>query len=753
MTLSCTIKKSNCRSRARRLDYIPFLIAPLPRSGFLFCIAVATLLLASTQRAAAQWELLQEFHATMFTLAPGVACNDIRMVGVHRNKEVYESRKDSIYWRLVSVLPQEVAGSSIVSIHLSKTNEIYVLTSKDLYRYDESSGVWARLTRTLQTSPLEKLVAVATQPGGILVVASATRLYRSLDDGLQWELRPRDINSLDIDYGNQLQYSPEGTLYINAGYFGLYKSYDHGATLEHVVPDDPLRVFTAWSTDTPFMVINDTTIWGIIDDNDLYTFDHRVPEWRLVRKYTDSTRTPRFHYGANGVLYYLQSNSRGYKSVEWSTDNGATWNGVTVDNYFDLGSDPSYYIDILYADSNRVVTYESMWLGGEVLELNLSNGKSTHRAAPIARSHALQLIRSSRYLVAFGQYFRYFYNKQGGYVRPTFESVRKHYQLTDSNLFYFQEIHTDESNPLPVVLREHPYLSGNWILRCGGCNFIVTHRGDVLTVGSGISRYDSLCTSWTFVSSFQGCHIAINRHDQFINSNKVGEFEYYDGNDILLSKGRLEPYMDSVRSIQNDTRGNLVFLGMEAAYYSGDYGLTWAQSLLPNSGSAMLKVIVDHRDHFYALDADDGIYWSGDAGASFVKLPIDFDSLYCGVTDILVDEEYLYCSTSGCGVFRCALPSLNSADFPHAAVQSGESMNLYVGQERHARITVPFALHDSPHFRLTDISGRILHAVQYTVDRRTSTLHIDTQSLSNGVYTFMIWSGASSRSGKLILRR
>jgi len=30
-------------------------------------------------------------------------------------------------------------------------------------------------------------------------------------------------------------------------------------------------------------------------------------------------------------------------------------------------------------------------------------------------------------------------------------------------------------------------------------------------------------------------------------------------------------------------------------------------------------------------------------------------SMFCGVTDILADEQYLYCSTSGCDVYRTAL--------------------------------------------------------------------------------------------------
>jgi hypothetical protein len=752
MHLPYTMKMCNFRSRARRSVFMQSPMAPRTRNCFLYCIAVAALLLISAPQAAAQWELLREFHATMFTLVPGVASNDTRLVAVHWNREVYESRKDSIYWRLLTVLPRESAESRIMGIHLSPANEIYVIMDKGLYRYNEGTGSWTMLTKTLPLGGIEYLTDVAIHEDGVLILASRLAFYRSMDDGSRWERIGSPYWPSDTG-GKYLRYSPEGTLYLNT-FAGLFKSRNHGKTVERVVPNVIRPYFDPSGTNNPYIVINDTTIWGMTGLKEIYTLDHRVPEWRLVRKATGNEYPQAFHYSPDGVLYYLYSDdaNHGLRTMEWSSDNGMTWKKVAVGGYYELGSTMNL-TDILYVDGDRVVTYEYLYYGGEVYEFDLGTGTLTHRAAPIARSHAYGLFRNKNYLVAMGLYFLHYYNKQGGYVRPVYEWERKHPQLTESNRFYWQPWYTDESEHMSVLMRAHPYLDGHSILRCGGCNFIVTRRGDVVTVGSGISRYDSLCTSWTLVSSFQGCHMAINRNDQFINADKLGEFEYHDANDLLLSKGRLEPYMDSVRSIQNDTRGNLVFLGMETAYYSEDYGLTWGQSLLPNNGSAMRKVIVDHRDHFYALDGNDGMYWSSDGGANFTKMPIDFDSLFCSVTDIVVDEEYLYCSTSGCGVYRMTLPSLNGLDSPRPVGQVHAPINLYSGSRRHVTIDVPFGLDGATLFRMTDINGRVIYEAEYTVDIPRARITLDTESLSNGVYPFMISSLKEAVSGRLMIQK
>jgi hypothetical protein len=215
----------------------------------------------------------------------------------------------------------------------------------------------------------------------------------------------------------------------------------------------------------------------------------------------------------------------------------------------------------------------------------------------------------------------------------------------------------------------------------------------------------------------------------------------------------LQAFGDSIHSVQNDRASNFVFVGKRAVYASNDYGANWSQSSIDNGDALMHRVIVDHKNCFYAMDRSDGVYWSWDKGRSFERLPISFDSLYCTVTDIYVDQEYFYCSTSGCGVYRMALPSLNGLDSPRPVAQVHAPLNIYTCGRQHVTFEVPFSLDGSTLFRLSDLNGRIIYESEYTVDIPRSQITLNTKTLSNGVYPFMISSLKEAVSGKLMIQR
>ncbi|HOJ05624.1 MAG TPA: hypothetical protein PK916_16625 [Bacteroidota bacterium] len=255
-----------------------------------------------------------------------------------------------------------------------------------------------------------------------------------------------------------------------------------------------------------------------------------------------------------------------------------------------------------------------------------------------------------------------------------------------------------------------------------------------------------------FYSPFlEAVYTAINSRDQYIAVGRKGEFEYRDSTNILLSKGQLAPFVDSVRAVQNDTRGNIVMLGVRDAYYSSDYGAQWQRSSLDNNGAGMTTVIVDRNDHFYVLDENNTVYWSADAGASFTPFPVDLDSLFCGVTDIEVDEEYLYAGTSGCGVFRRALPSINSIEQLRPVARRHEAVNLALAAGQPLRIDAPFALDERTLFRLSDINGRVLQQVTFTVNRHHACILAQLPSLPGGVYTYALASSTDVLTGKIII--
>jgi hypothetical protein len=732
--------------------------AILVTSSFQTCVFAVTMVLCFVQSGYAQWEWMTDFHATSFTGIPPVASNEQRIVGVHRNKEVYESSVDSIYWRLLTVLPRNVAGgSNIRGIHLSPENEIYIVTRGDVYRYNESLRCWQCLTEALHSLAPRQLSDIALYQGGIILLSTTSgTLYRSMDDGATWEWLKLDWVLALV--GNTLQYSPEGTLYLNS-WNGLLKSSDHGSTVTPVVPGSVSPMFDAMYTYNTYFVINDSTIHGMDSFGDVWTLDIRTPAWLLLRK-NDFNReyVPKFGVGAGGVLYYMYarrfaSDGRG---IEWSTDGGVTWIDVLPPFIPNVGW---WYLaaDVLLGDTNRVILYEHLQESGEIYEVDLSSGKHIHRAAPIARASGNHVFQNKTYLGAYGKSYWYFFDKMEKSVRPLVMTEQKKAWFKDSHRMYIIPLPSFPWDISNMTTIEHAFLSDFDMFIWGAQDFVIDSQGDILSVAGpfeyGVSRHDSLGRQFRPVSPFNAIHTAINRFDEFIVADGKGAFEYFDADDNLLSKGQLAPFMDSVRSMQNDTQGRLVFLGITSAYYSDDYGMKWSRSQLPNNGSAMRKVIVDHRDYFYAMDSNDGIYWSRDGGANFTKMPIDFDSLFCSVTDIVVDEEYLYCSTSGCGVYRMTLPSLNGLDSPRPVARAHEPINLYSGSRRHVTIDVPFGLDGATLFRMTDLSGRVIYEAEYTVDIPRARITLDTESLSNGVYPFMISSLKEAVSGRLMIQR
>jgi hypothetical protein len=413
--------------------------------------------------------------------------------------------------------------------------------------------------------------------------------------------------------------------------------------------------------------------------------------------------------------------------------------------------------DVLLGDTNRVILYEHMQSSGVIYEVDLSSGKYIHRAAPIARASGNHVFQNKTYLGTYGKSYWYFFDKKEKSVRPLVMAEKKKVWFKDSHRMYIISLPWFPWETSNIIAIEHAFLSDFSMLRYGAQDFVIDSKGDILSVEGpmyyGVCRHDSLGRQFRPVSPFNAIHTAINRFDEFIVADGKGAFEYFDADDNLLSKGQLAPFMDSVRSMQNDTQGRLVFLGITSAYHSDDFGASWALSHIPNNGSLMRKVIVDHRDHFYALDGNDGMYWSSDGGANFTKMPIDFDSLFCSVTDIVVDEEYLYCSTSGCGVYRMTLPSLNGLESPRPVAQLHAPINLYSGNRRHVTIDVPFALDGATLFRMTDLSGRVIYETEYTVDIPRARITLDTESLSNGVYPFMISSLTEAVSGRLMIQK
>jgi photosystem II stability/assembly factor-like uncharacterized protein len=729
-------------------------------------LATAILLLTGAEQARSQWQLMSDFYGTTFAGLHCVARNAERIVAVHINHTMYESDSDSIYWRELAVLPTAVAQDSGISgVFLSPGNEIYVLTRKNLYKLDEGTKELYCLTRNLQLPGNRRHIDLAVDKYGSLIITSGSSrfgsIYRSTNHGASWEYIDKYRLSA---WDNPAQFSEEGTLFLNT-WDGLLRSYNLGTSAESVGP-----FFTVWfqpllGSNNAVIVVNDTTIYGSTDAGEIYSYRNYTNEWVLLRdEHFHMEMWPTMGRGDDGTFFLIyHSNETRRKAIEWSTDNGTTWRRRDVVSG-ELGQSIAG-VNVFFGDSRRVVTYEAHAVGSEIFEFLLEEQTVYHRAKPIAGSYASYMTGNSTTLHIYGNNYEYHYDKRTSGVF-----------LQLSNPLEYNRILVDGGSQYNLLNRWNRGSDGRLfavnlakledrraayrILPCAFVQFVFTRDRDIIGVNpkNRTYRFDSSCT-WgpnapVVVSDLHADLISINKNDHVLLAlERGGEFECSTADGMLISMGRLEPYVDSIGWIQNDSRGNFVFLGKNTAYVSNDYGATWARSVVESNGALMSKVLADDKDFFYLLDYSSGVYWSADGGRSFNALPLPFDSLICSITDIYQDGEYLYCSTSGCGVYRMTLPSLNGLDTPRPVAQVHAPINLYSGNRRHVSIDVPFGLDGATLFRMTDLGGRVIYEAQYTVDIPRARITLDTESLSNGVYPFMISSLKEAVSGKLMIQK
>jgi len=709
------------------------------------CLARPTMLVA-------QWEHMDRFYATNIV---SYAANDTRIVAMLLNGELYTSNLDSIDWKLMDVLPVHISTASYRTLHFGPNNTLYVSTQTDVFRYNEAQRNWTSLSENLALRSFDKITDVAIESDNILYVAEYSGpLHRSTDGGRSWSQTEAD---LPVWYGNHLQLSPEGTLYVNTR-SGLYYSRTKGLILSPVGTTGPFINFDPLGSYDGIIVVNDTTIWGCDDRSDIYTYDPAIRDWKLIRT-NDPFREydARIGVGRDGTLFYIYNKHAMFTSedegatVEWSSDRGASWSRITT-SWPDVGYDLQLR-EYMYGDSGRFVGFERWFLGGEVYETNLRTRLTTRRAAPIARSHSYSIFSNRNWLGVSSLFYRYFYNKKSDSVVAIPMGELVNIVFRDSNAMYARTRNSVDDAGM-IVFYDDVFSRIKWSTSCWVHTFVLSNEGHIISAfeGEGVSRWGSRCSQGMFYSPFlEAVYTAINSRDQYIAVGRKGEFEYRDSTNILLSKGQLAPFVDSVRAVQNDTRGNIVMLGVRDAYYSSDYGAQWQRSSLDNNGAGMTTVIVDRNDHFYVLDENNTVYWSADAGASFTPFPVDLDSLFCGVTDIEVDEEYLYAGTSGCGVFRRALPSINSIEQLRPVARRHEAVNLALAAGQPLRIDAPFALDERTLFRLSDINGRVLQQVTFTVNRHHACILAQLPSLPGGVYTYALASSTDVLTGKIII--
>lgn len=715
---------------------------------------------------AAQWEWMRDFTAATWFGDSPMARNAHRIVGVQWSREIYESELRPIHWRPLATLPFEVDMLDVRTIELTPSDQVIVLTRHAVYLLNESAMKWECITSLLTKSEHSVYRDVAVSPNGMFVIATnQSVLHRSWDRGQSWEritLRgPRSLQTLDV---NPVQYSSSGMLYVNTD-FGLDRSWDDGNNFESVTNIQEIEFSGRNIASKPVHVINDSTIWCVGRDGDIYKLNTQRMRWDLIRAAIPITeRHQTIAVGDDGTFFVkLRKSSK--MIIFWTNDGGNTW-GERV-----IGADePARDIisgNILLGDSLSVLLYGNSTVGVETAEVMLHEAASYRRSDGMAHSWAGWITGNATHLLLVGYWYDYYYDKVTGQTRcfrsSSYFSGSYNIILRD-NFWRFEHIdqgQMDEYGQLlsrPIEFRTdipqyHREELGLFFL-----SFVMTSNGDILGVrlDAPFLRFYSASAYYTFkqISDFRGELISINAKDEYIVANQRGEYECYNADDALLERGTLQGYPDSIICVQMSSKRDLTLLSKGNAYYLRSTDSTWARSQIPGSAGSFRKIVVDRFDDYYIIDNNNGVYWSSDRGKSYTAFgTVHFDSLNCSVTDIYCDREYVYLSTTGCGVHRCALPGLNGIGTVRPVAENHDPLNIYCGRSQSVVIDPPFRLDGATMLRLTDLGGRIRHEVHYSVDITRSRITLEASSLPSGVYPFIVSSLKEAVSGKLMIQR
>jgi hypothetical protein len=715
---------------------------------------------------AAQWEWMRDLTAATWFGDSPMARNAHRLVGVQWSREIYESELKPIRWRPLATLPAEVDMLDVLSIELTPSNEVTVVTKHAVYLLDERAMKWECITSLLVKPEGSVYRDVAVSPNGMFVIATNQRvLHRSWDRGQSWEritLRgSRYLQTLDV---NPVQYSSSGMLYVNTN-FGLDRSWDDGDNFESVTNIQEIE-FSGRNIDSkPVHVINDSTIWCVGRDGDIYKLNTQRMRWDLIRAAIPITeRYQNIAVGDDGTFFVKLSKSSNMM-ISWTNDGGITW-GERV-----IGSDePAREIihgNILFGDSASVLLYGNSTVGVEAAEVMLHEGASYRRSDGVAHSWAGWITGNATHLLLVGYWNDYYYDKVTGHTlcfnSSSYFSGSYNIILRD-NFWRFEQINRGRLDDEGKLLSNHVEFRTDIpqyhreALGLFFLSFVMTSKGDIIGVrlDAPFARFYRASAYYNFkqISDFRGELIAINSKDEYVVANQRGEYECYNADDTLFASGALQAFPDSIICVQMSSKRDLTLLSKGNAYYLRSKDSTWARSQIPGSAASFRKIVVDRFDDYYIIDNNNGVFWSRDGGKSYIAFgAVIFDSLNCTVTDIYSDREYVYLSTTGCGVHRCALPGLNGIETVRPVVVNHDPLNIYCCRSQTVIIDPPFRLDGATILRLTDLGGRVRHEVQYTVDIPRSRITLETSALPSGVYPFIISSLTEAVTGKLMIQR
>lgn len=740
--------------------------------GYGLALLVGVFLCTPASIVWAQWELMTGIHSAQFE---DIDCLGNRCVGVLSNGMVVESRTDSVFWQRFAVLPTELIRyprrffAGRYDVELSSDGELFVLAGR-LWRFLPLEQQWTEVTRGLDTQGKE-IRDMAVWKDGVIAVVTDRHLYMTFSYGdFWWEVKADP--SLFVVWGyleNTIQYSDDGVLYFNSQIGGVNASTDQGLTWNRVgngiAANDEF-------TRNPLIVGDDGTILAVDLGENVYLLHPETNTWSVIRPKEFNDQEIRIGYGTDGTLlcFFLDYTESGLfpgayvSAVTWSVDRGKSWKKRFVGVN---GLEPRAFMhpEIVTGNSTRVIFSESR---GNIWEFTFRDSTLTRRSAPLALSASGEIDATDKdILLTAGPASTGIYSIQYSRDESLLRDVvggwwNVNNMFLETGIHHFLQLDAFDARYSMGAIRVQEDFHFSWVLHtpylCSASQFVLNSKDEIIGVDPRgyISNFGKRCDDLNHIAlldNFPGEFISINTNDEFFVAALDGHFKLYGRDQLPMLMGDLPTNEDSLVCICNDTNNNLIVLAGTSAYASHDLGASWQRALLDNDGANVLKVIADRRNWLYLIDSISGIFVSGDRGDSYQRLPLDFDSLDCTVSDITVDSSYVYVSTTGCGVYRMVLPSLTEVREPPSIPTSIAGLNLLAGSDPWCTITVPIELQSPVWFKLSDILGRKYPDIVYTVHRATSSIRIRTMELSAGIYPYTVVVGEHLFHGKIMIRR
>ncbi|MFC1569294.1 WD40/YVTN/BNR-like repeat-containing protein [bacterium] len=232
------------------------------------------------------------------------------------NNPVGPDTNIKVRWEPTGIIPYETNYTRIYALAILSNNTVFAGGDCGVYRSANRGGTWTEINAGLSEPPVYPNIRSLAMNGNGHLIAGASQIYKSTNQGDQWSVKNGDDY---LDRINTIAYTSDQELFISAGWSGVYRSTDDGETWSPVNNGlDDLSVEA--------MVINpdnDVIYIGAADyeGNHIYRSENNGEAW--VKIGSLETNIVTLAINASGHLFAGTGDG-----MFRSKDNGETWSAI-----------------------------------------------------------------------------------------------------------------------------------------------------------------------------------------------------------------------------------------------------------------------------------------------------------------------------------------------------------------------------------------------------------------------------------------